>query len=446
MSGKKKWIEVDRVLSPGVLYGVLFEQDGKDIEPSITPPARGRKVASRQELPTQKALEPEKPSVWPDTPRMKELEHPEPSLASRTRPDLGDPKKRQDDLSNQYNDPKTSSKYIEKSKKKSLNVTLKGELGSGKRYIAKPDSGILQRDKGGEGFDKDTLDAAVAEAPDASRRHDAVYEIASAMGAHHMVVPGIRSKIHDLGDSGPWSARAIKWLKSKIPGYDPNDPYSAKAHAGSDAHIQEFSPDSIDGNSVTKEDLKKVDLEHRVHGLVLHLLFGQQDGHVGNVLIHKKGHPIIIDHDMSLRSRQAIENQREHGAKTIRSAFAPGSQLDYQDKMPKDSQGNPIQFGTNFYPRMKEVLQRIAEGYYSKGNNKLNISDDDHEELQSNARQLLSYGIEGTLGRRVDLDDFHRKAKQEKQNRLDAINNQSGVEVIPGKASPGETFQARKLR
>ena len=86
-----------------------------------------------------------------------------------------------------------------------------------------------------------------------------------------------------------------------------------------------------------------------------------------------------------------------------------------------------IPVGTNYPPRMAETLRRAAEGYYSSGSGKLGLSAPDNAALQKNARELLSYGLEGVLSRRHDIDASNNAIEAQKQAENDAINANDSV-------------------
>jgi hypothetical protein len=351
-------------------------------------------------------------------PRRSEVAHDEPSLASRTRPDLGSPDERHRAFHDAYHDKNARNKTLRQHNKGSLNVVFHGNMESGHQYIAKPHEGIGHRDL--DHLDQNTLQSLKAEAPDFGRRHDAKYELMSAMGAHHMVVPGVTTNMHGRHQfKGP----------DPDEGDDPRKRLTMAAHhANGLAHVQEFVPGAVNVNHATPEQLAKVDHEHRLHGVISHLLFGAQDGHGGNVMIHPAGHPVLIDHDLTLGTPQAAMTKQKYGKDAFLSVFSPGSPLDYQATLPKDSAGQVIPVGTNFPPRMRETLERAAEGYFAKN---LDLSPADHAELQKNARQLLSYGLEGTLERKHDMGSELNGRLAQKQ----ALNAQvDAAQPAPAKA------------
>jgi hypothetical protein len=260
-------------------------------------------------------------------------------------------------------------------------------------------------------MDDETFQALKADAPGNAQRHDATYSIMSAMGAHHMVTPGMQANMHS---------------RHQFKGPDPDDGDDeqkrltmASHHAGGPAHVQEFLKDAQPLSAASPEQMDNVDAEHRLHGVVAHLLFGNGDGHGGNVMLHKSGHPVLIDHDITLGSSKARAYKELYGKDVIRSVFAPGGRLDYQEKLPKDDSGKVVPVGTDFPPRMKETLERVVDGYYSSsGEGGLGLSANDYKELEKNARSLLLYGVEGTLDRRYDVDAEARAKKAEKAARL----------------------------
>jgi hypothetical protein len=334
-------------------------------------------------------------------------------LASRARPDLPSAAERHVGFENSYHDPGAINKGLS-NHKGSSNVVFHGELANGEKYVAKPHEGIAHKPRfdpdadengqPGQPLDDASFQALKADAPDNAKRHDATYSIMSAMGAHHMVTPGMQTNMHG---------------RHQFSGQDPDEGDSdskrltmASHHAGGLAHVQQFVNDAQTVKGSSKEELDNVDAEHRLHGVVAHLLFGNGDGHGENVMIHKSGHPVLIDHDITLGSAQARGYKEHYGKPVLRSVFAPGGKLDYQAKLPKDETGQVVPVGTNLPPRMKETLQRIADGYYSPtGEGNLGLSDDDHTELKRNAMSLLLYGVEGTLAGRHDYDAEERAKK-----------------------------------
>lgn len=417
MSGRKSWLNPSDLLKSGRL-AALFEEDGtrplgrigKGVSATIAADDGAPRGGSVQ--PDAAATVAPNPHVsqWTPMPKKAEVAYDEPSLATRTRPDLVSPADRHKAFHDAYHDRAATNKSLRQHKKGSQNVVFHGQMNSGHQYIAKPHDGIGHRDL--DTLDPAHLQAMNADAMDAGNRHDATYELMSAMGAHHMVVPGVTTNMHGRH-------------QFKGPDPDADDSPSkrltmAAHHAGGLAHVQEFVPGAVNVAQASPEQLDKVDHEHRVQGMISHLLFGAQDGHTENVMIHPAGHPVMIDHDQTLGTPQADANKEEFGKDALRSAFAPGSKLDYQAKLPKDSAGQVIPVGTNFSPRVKETLSRVAEGYYGKGPGALGLSEKDHAALQKNARELLLYGVEGVFDRRHDIDAGERAKKAAKV----ALNNQ----------------------
>lgn len=439
MSARKSWLSPADLLKPGRLAALMprwvSEGDKTSVLPVPEPapvlgaktavlPAPAPGLASRDIEPDNGPARTAPDQPWTPSPSKKsydveftpmpkrsEVAHDEPSLASRTRPDLGSPDDRHKTFLNAYHEKNALNKSI-KHKKGSLNAVFHGEMYNGHQYIAKPHEGIgaghLDR------LDANTLQSLKAEAPDFGRRHDAAFELMSAMGAHHMVVPGATTNMHG---------------RHQFSGPDPDDDDSPSkrlmmptSHAGGLAHVQEYVPGAVNVNHATPEQLGNVDSEHRLHGIISHLLFGAQDGHGGNVMIHPAGHPVMIDHDLTMGSPQADLTKAKYGKDSFMSVFSPGSQLDYQAKLPKDEKGQVIPVGNNFPPRMKETLERAAEGYYGKGHGSLGLSPADHDALQKNARHLLSYGLEGTLERRHDMGSELNDHMAKKQALNAALN------------------------
>lgn len=431
----RSWIDTKTLLATGL--GKLFSEAATDrtavlpaqvpspqqpIAPAVdpgqgarseAPPAPGGSPVPMQAAAQVAAQPPPQPPKFSAIPRMAEIPHDEPSLASRARPDLPAADVRHKNFVSSYTDPKATNKTLRRHGKGSLNVVFHGQLANGGGYIAKPHEGIGHRDRfhpdEQSRLDDATFNQLKGEAPENARRHNATYDLMSAMGAHHMVVPGMQANMHQ---------------RHQFKGADPDEFDSdekrltmASHHAGGLAHVQEFMPDAKPVSQSSPEELAKVDHEHRLHGMVSHLLFGNGDGNTGNVMIHKSGHPVLIDHDITLGSSQAQAYKQHFGKDAIRSVFAPGGPLDYQAQLPKDSSGQVIPVGTNYPPRMKEVLQRAAEGHYDQGPGALDLSPADRAALKMNARQLLSHGLEGTLERRHDIDAELRAKKAAKAAR-----------------------------
>jgi hypothetical protein len=434
MSGRKSWLNPGDLLKPGRLAALFPRWVSEDDKTSVLPatpadaktPALGRigqgvhadpdpdtvaaDDAARGGSTFKAAVHEPHVAQWTPMPKKSEVAHDEPSLASRTRPDLPSPADRHKAFHDAYHDRNATNKSLRQHQKGSLNVVFHGQMNSGHQYIAKPHEGIGHRDL--DTMPPETLRGLKDDALAAGTRHDATYELMSAMGAHHMVVPGVTTNMHGRHQFKGPDPDADDDMKKRMT--------MAAHHAGGLAHVQEFVPGAVNVHHASPEQLDKVDAEHRLHGMVSHLLFGAQDGHSSNVMIHPEGHPVMIDHDMTLATPQADVNKAVFGKEMIRSVFTPGSKLDYQAKLSKDSSGQVIPVGNNFPPRMRETLQRVAEGYYGKGDGTLGLSDKDHTALQKNARELLLYGVEDTLARRHDIDADMRAKKAAKE----ALNSQ----------------------
>lgn len=429
----KSWVDTAVLLRPGMAAKLLSEvsADKTAVLPGqvqlnpVQPAGARTDVLPVQAAPPQatpapapaapvQMVAPPRPPKFQAVPRMAELPGDEPSLASRARPDLPSAAERHKNFVTSYNDPSAVNKSLRQHGRGSLNVVFHGQMANGTNYIAKPHEGIGHRERFHPNesmrMDDATFQQLRNEAPANAQRHDATYDLMSAMGAHHMVAPGMQANMH--------GAHQFKGAMPDETDSDEKRLTMAKHHAGGLAHVQEFIPDTKPANQASPEELDKVDAEHRLHGLVGHLLMGNGDAHSNNVLLHKSGHPVLIDHDITLGSSQAQAYKQHFGKDAIRSVFAPGGMLDYQSKMPKDANGQVIPVGTNFPPRMAEVLNRAAEGYYDKGPGALNLPPQDLAALKKNARDLLSYGLEGTLERRHDIDAAARAAKAEKAARL----------------------------
>lgn len=334
-----------------------------------------------------------KPTAKPGPGKMAEFEHDAPSLASRTRPELGSAADRHNSFHGAYHrkDARTHTKDRKKRIRAlggSSNVAFDAHLESGQRYIAKPHKGAAwghSRDPFGNDISSEDRDAmsAAHEPHEWHRRHGSMYNVMSAMGAHHMVPVGFGSKMHghlkdtlqpDEEDSAHKSRRM------------------ASTHADGDAHIQEHVGDHEVVGSASDKKLAGVDDEHRLHGMVAHTLFGHSDGHKENVLIHGSGHPIMIDHDFVLGSHYSKKTNEIEGMPAIVSVFAPGGKLDYRANRSDD-------VGVNFPPRMKKTLEWLASGGHMGGDDALSMSHGDSRSLRENAKNLLKHGLEGVLAK-----------------------------------------------
>jgi len=344
------------------------------------------KVAEGPPAPSQ-----QKSSWTGSTPN--EIPHSEPSLASRARPDLSDAASRVNAFSGAYHAKGartvTTGKNKIRHKSGSGNVVLHGNLENGPGYIAKPHKGAAwgytKSPSGGDIPDEHRADwSAGAEPHEWGRRHQAVYDVMSSMGAHHMVPVGIESKIHGHLSSGmapddqDSAAKAMRMPSS---------------HAGGDAHVQEHIGAHDKAEFASPADLAKVSDEDRMHGIVMHTLFGHTDAHSGNVLVSKAGpntHSVAIDHDSSMASAHSKQEAEQEGRHAVVSAYAPGGKLDYRANRSDD-------VGMNYPPRMKETLKRLAAGEHMAGSDQMNVSKEDAEFLKERAKMMLAHGLEGTL-------------------------------------------------
>jgi len=317
---------------------------------------------------------------------MGEYHHDEPSLATKTRPDLGTAADRHKAFKEGYHDKDHHAERM-RHRRGSSSIVFHKKMSNGHESIVKP----LEGAGGGRRAVGIPDDGSFHEPDRWSSRHQAKYNVMAAMGAHHMVVPGMAANVHKRDR-----------LHNRIldPAVEDGDHDQlnfaghTKAHsmgayyAGKNAHVMEFAGNTRPMHQLDESELDSVDYEHRLHGVVSHMLFGNGDGHEGNILIHDSGHPVLIDHDLTLGSHQGKMFKEAHGKKTIRSQFAPGGLLDYQAKMPKDI----TTVGSNYPPRMMATLKSIAEGTFEHG-----LSESDATVLREHAQELLSKGLEGAL-------------------------------------------------
>jgi hypothetical protein len=250
------------------------------------------------------------------------------------------------------------------------------------------------------------------------KRHEATYALAAAMGAHHMVLPGFESKFHDhdqmdKADRSPVHpddedlAHEGDFDKEGKQVGPPKRLTMARFHAGKKTHVVQHEPNHTIVGDATEEQLAGVDHDHRLHGMVMHLLQSNGDGHEDNVMIHGSGHPILIDHDLSFSSAHTQGGKQKHGKTVVRSVFSPGGKLDYTANAPKGKDGKAVPVGTEFPERIKKTLEWVADGGHStKGKQHMGLSDEDAAELRQNAMELLEHGLEGTLERRhLNMDN-----------------------------------------
>lgn len=381
----------------------LLEQDGATRQLQVKP---RQQPAPAPEAPAQKPpgggnVQPPaapEPKPAPAKPRLKgpgkhgEYEHDEVSLASRTRPDLGSAADRHQAFHDAYHHPEARTHTKDRDKKiranrGSANVSFRAHMESGHRYIAKPHGGAAWGHEGdpfGNEIPKEAREqmAAGHESGEWHRRHGAMFSLMSAMGAHHMVPVGFKSKMHQHLDETLAPDEEDSQHKAM---------HMAHSHAGQDAHIQEHIGNHEAVMTASDKTLAAVDDEHRLHGIIAHALLGHSDGHQGNVLIHETGHPVLIDHDFMLGSNYSNETNEIEGMPTIVSVFGPGGKLDYRANRSDD-------VGVNYPARMKQTLEWLAEGGHLGGDDAMDMSKGDAKVLQENAKSLLEKGLEGHLG------------------------------------------------
>jgi hypothetical protein len=324
----------------------------------------------------------EKPNIWAHPPGPHEaFPHTEPALdASHIHPQV-----RKDTLHAAYHDDKQHVKQMAPVGIGSLNNVFRGEMSGGQKFISKPHEDLS--------IDPDRWHG----------RHEAQYRILGHMGASHMSPAGIDTKVHDLS----------KLPTHTHPGNEAEDPAKlGGSHAGNRALVTSH----VEGRNLTDthpNDIANIDADHRLHGLVSHILMGNNDGHSGNVMVSKdkegKPYPVLIDQDLALNSGHDkvpwdgtdFKNGKE---KSLNSVFAPGRALDYTQKMGE--------VGTNFPHRMKKTLEWLASGGHRHPEHGIKeLHPDDAVELQNNASTLLKHGLEGTLAKR-DLAVPNKRASE----------------------------------
>jgi len=288
------------------------------------------------------------------------FEHTTPSLKERTRPDVVPLDERHQDFHERYHAKGATLGEINHLPG-SINTVFHGKMDDGTQYIMKPHGAGVQEWKPKEW----------------GKRHNAVAQLLAHMGADHMVTPAMDAKGHDSA-----------MIPAGHPSKEDKLHRSAHSHAGQDAFVTEFMPNTVKAGRATATQHSDVDGDHRLIGMITHLVSHNGDGHSGNVLIDKEhGHPVLIDHDLSMSS--AVRDGR------VRSVFAPGGMLDYQAKTGR--------IGTKFPPRVKKTLEWLAGGGHYHKEAGLGVSDQDGKVMQVMAEKLLKHGLEKTLKGLRDL-------------------------------------------
>jgi hypothetical protein len=279
--------------------------------------------------------------------------HDTPSLKERTRPDVIPFDERHKDFHDRYHAKGASLKEME-AVHGSMNGVFRGKMDDDTEYVSKPH---------GAGH-------ASFEPHNWGKRHGAVARILSHMGADHMIAPGMELKGHasEMMPAGHGE------------GYGP----SAHEHAGQKTFIGEWVPNSVKAGRAEQHEKDAVDGDHRLMGVVTHLLTYNSDGHGGNVMIDKEhGHPVFIDQDLSMHL--GVKRGKQ-GLGGVRSIFGPEGAYDYQAKLGK--------VGNKFPPRMKKTLEWLAGGGHNHPDMHLGVDDKDSNVLQGMAKALLKHGVE----------------------------------------------------
>jgi hypothetical protein len=285
--------------------------------------------------------------------------HDEPSLKERTRPDVIPFDERHQDFQDRYHSKDASLKEMEYLHG-SANAVFRGKMDDDTHYVMKPHEAGVQQ------FDPKHW----------AKRHNAVARLLSHMGADHMISPAMDTKGHG-GDMMP----------GDHPSAESHGEFSAHSHAGKEAFVGEWAPNTIKSRHASEEQKDKVDGDHRLMGMVTHLVTHNSDGHGGNVLIDTEhGHPVLIDQDLTM----ALGAKRgQAGLSGLRSVFAPGGEFDYQAKMGK--------VGNKFPPRIKKTLEWLAGGGHHHPEGGLDVHDNDKKVMQKMAKAMLDHGLEKTI-------------------------------------------------
>lgn len=325
-----------------------------------------------------------------------------PTLQQQHRPDLAEFPQRHAEAHGAYHDQGNKFKSL-RNLAGSANSTFHGETDSGHQFILKPHGGAEQ------GHEPERW---------ASRNH-AANMVLHHMGAGHMGAEAFHTQVPQADRLGP---------KVRTPAPDANDTPEKQrkmlhSHLGQDALAVKFNPDVARTSEMTPDQLAKVNGQHRAVGLVHHLLFGQGDGHHGNVLIDKKhNHPVMIDNDLALNSHHNAQLRthpdNKEGKQALMSVFAPGEDLDYRNgtyKDPTTGQEMPIgEIGNDFSkisPELHNTIAWLAQNGHMAPPEQggLGLAPDDAEALTQNARELMLHGLEGTLQNRWVKPTYKKK-------------------------------------
>ena len=273
-----------------------------------------------------------------------------------------------------------------------------GKMSNGAEYIAKPHESVMEA-----GFDREDIEAL----------HNATFGFLSMAGAHHMASAGLTHKsdapstFH--GESKhPETGKTLYRLRGNHPEPEDSD-YEhdkhltiAAYHSGKRAHVQEFIPGAVDVRRAALEDpgkLDAIDGHHRMLGMIAHVLFDNFEG--GHNVMVANGHPVLIDHDLSLESDynkrySELDASGEKTVRSIRSVFSPGSALDYTKHYPDG-------VGTDFPPEVQKALDFIARDGFSDPDGEhghLAKKPKHAEALKRNAKLLALHGLEGAMERK----------------------------------------------
>lgn len=316
----------------------------------------------------------------PGEPVARDLFHPHPlaaqnALVHRTRQDMSAAHDRYQTHKDKYNDQKArilDIRHLGSGGLDSSNNVFKAEQDNDHEKAIKP--------LGEKGM-HETHEPQYVEA-----RHNAVYDWLSSIGAHHMTMPAFAGTFPE-NEKIPANHGDPDENHGQFPRAESEKRQMPRYHAGTKAHIVEWAKGSTRACRASDDMLNKVDDHHRLIGMLTHVLFSNSDGHGGNVLIDKTGHPVLIDHDLVLNSlHNQVLRRSSGGKKEVVSVFAPGGSLAY-DK-------NGKQWGTNYPPETAAVLSEIAQGGWSKRHG---LPVEDELELQQNAYGLLTHGLEEML-------------------------------------------------
>lgn len=324
--------------------------------------------------------------------------HDTPSLKERTRPNVIPFDERHQDFHDRFH---SEGAKLEKMKYlgTSSGHVFHGKMDDGTEYIAKPHKHPWAERGRDDGIQPERW----------AGKHNAVSRILSHMGADHMISPAVDTKGH-----------ASDMMPSDHPSSEHSGNRSAHSHAGQNSFATEFIQGAADGKD-GKAISHKVDQEHRLMGLVTHMVSVNSDGHPGNIMVNKEhGHPVLIDNDLTMSL-----GMRRGG---VRSHFLPGGAYDYT----MGDRNHTV--GKNYPPRVQKTLDWLAGGGHRHKEMGLGLHDDDADAVQMMAKNMTKHGLEGAVrelrkkGMKFYVDSHWDEATMNQEKSSDSRSGMSSDE------------------